>query len=678
MDSKYTGLNYQGLEAFRSLQPLKKFQRGFIPCSSTVQRHCLELEERMKEEGIEPFSTWDEQIQAEVVTFDTEKLLRFLLRYFGLEEIAQEESVVIAVTTDGAVFTKNVGHCTIGIKIVDSRATDPITKKSLFQDNKGYQSVDLCFPIRTILASESRSLFENQFGDIFQFFRKVAAEGLPQSGKYPALKKLTVVAPHDGKAVFIVAGRGGGAKVIPYFCPYCTCNSNQLCSPCPISCDECVAQGKLCRHWPVEDAETVESYKLRLHESTSKYSLQIDFERDLERLSALTHETTPDMHLDNMHINYDYNHDGVGDDDIRGFFVTIAAHIQLRKKYGQLNHVVIDRAARRDISRCKAVLDEVVPVLKETLQKERETQHLQTIISKHEQNDDLCLLQIESLIIDSMHLSNRCIEKLLRMLLIKGISSTTLSKDEFKKEVETIVNDGSFCASSSTLLESMFRIKWTFPQPTSQGQSVGDVSLCFKRSKQYLKSMHLLFPICLPDINDPSRDDFVKCISLFQKIVDILEQKELFSDEEIDDLQDQIDEFGKLWIQEFGDEGLGNYLHYLIAGHVTYYLRRYGNLYYYCQQGWEQLNWRLKTFYFRRTNRGGKGSKGRCLLPIYRFLCRRLGWMTGIGDTYFSKKGTKEDEPAEEMYEAIAEATVETEDVDDDLDDDDEDMDKST
>ena len=64
--------------------------------------------------------------------------------------------------------------------------------------------------------------------------------------------------------------------------------------------------------------------------------------------------------------------------------------------------------------------------------------------------------------------------------------------------------------------------------------------------------------------------------------------------------------------------------------------------------------------------------------PIYRFLCRRLGWMTGIGDTYFSKKGTKEDEPAEEMYEAIAEATVETEDVDDDLDDDDEDMDKST
>ena len=298
-----------------------------------------------------------------------------LLRYFVLEEIAQEEeSEVIAVTTDGAVFTKNVGHCTIGIKIVDSRAKDPITKESLFKDNMGFQSVDLCFPVRTILAKESRSLFENQFADIFQFFRKIATEGLPQSGKYPALKKLTVVAPHDGKAVFLVAGRGGGAKMIPYFCPYCTCHSNQLCSPCPISCDECVAQGKLCRHWTVEDAETVDFYKLRFNKSTSKHCLQIGFEEGLqEDITTLTYEPIPDMHLDNMHINYDYNRVGVDDDDIRDFFSTIAAHVELRKKYGQLSHVVNERSAIRNIPRCKAVLGVVVPLLKQTLQKETET-----------------------------------------------------------------------------------------------------------------------------------------------------------------------------------------------------------------------------------------------------------------------------------------------------------------
>ncbi len=46
----------------------------------------------------------------------------------------------------------------------------------------------------------------------------------------------------------------------------------------------------------------------------------------------------------------------------------------------------------------------------------------------------------------------------------------------------------------------------------------------------------------------------------------------------------------------------------------------------------------LKNFYFRRTQRGGHGSNGRSLYPIYRFLSRRLAWISGLGEKLFQRK----------------------------------------
>ena len=51
-------------------------------------------------------------------------------------------------------------------------------------------------------------------------------------------------------------------------------------------------------------------------------------------------------------------------------------------------------------------------------------------------------------------------------------------------------------------------------------------------------------------------------------------------------------------------------------------------------KGWEHLNSLIKTFYFRRTQRGGavnqgKGHQSR-LLPIARWLLRRTMWATGV------------------------------------------------
>jgi len=70
------------------------------------------------------------------------------------------------------------------------------------------------------------------------------------------------------------------------------------------------------------------------------------------------------------------------------------------------------------------------------------------------------------------------------------------------------------------------------------------------------------------------------------------------------------------------------------AGHMSDYLLTSRNLYRHSQQGWENLNHLLKTFFFRCTARGGAGNAGlgskNRLLPIAKWLQRRLVFSCGF------------------------------------------------
>ena len=90
-------------------------------------------------------------------------------------------------------------------------------------------------------------------------------------------------------------------------------------------------------------------------------------------------------------------------------------------------------------------------------------------------------------------------------------------------------------------------------------------------------------------------------------------------------VQKNCDIFYSLWVDLWGREGITNYIHMIGVGHMSDYLLSTGNLYKHSQQGWENLNHLLKTFLFRRTQRGGggKGEKDR-LLPVARLQQRRL------------------------------------------------------
>jgi hypothetical protein len=67
-----------------------------------------------------------------------------------------------------------------------------------------------------------------------------------------------------------------------------------------------------------------------------------------------------------------------------------------------------------------------------------------------------------------------------------------------------------------------------------------------------------------------------------------------FTEQDIVDFQDLADDFYESWIELKHLKGINNYFHLVGAGHLAFYLREWGNLFRYSQQGWESMNALIK------------------------------------------------------------------------------------
>ena len=107
-----------------------------------------------------------------------------------------------------------------------------------------------------------------------------------------------------------------------------------------------------------------------------------------------------------------------------------------------------------------------------------------------------------------------------------------------------------------------------------------------------------------------------------------------YTNPELSKYVEHADNFFQLWVKLHGKNGIGNYLHMIGSGHIYVYMKRWGNLNKYSQQGWEALNALIKFFFFRRTNKGGgnsgeDGSKSK-LIPIGNLIQRRFFWICNL------------------------------------------------
>jgi hypothetical protein len=116
--------------------------------------------------------------------YDFERFLRFLLKIFQLDEIAQRESVELSITLDGAELCDGISYLA-GIKIMDGRAIDPQTGVPLYtadDDNFGSiftnQSWNFYFAIKSLIGKDLKKAYK-EFADFFKFFENVKSFRLP-------------------------------------------------------------------------------------------------------------------------------------------------------------------------------------------------------------------------------------------------------------------------------------------------------------------------------------------------------------------------------------------------------------------------------------------------------------------------------------------------------------------
>ena len=109
--------------------------------------------------------------------------------------------------------------------------------------------------------------------------------------------------------------------------------------------------------------------------------------------------------------------------------------------------------------------------------------------------------------------------------------------------------------------------------------------------------------------NQEVLENWISLLNVYIPMMELGKQHNDLSEEQIDEFHMLSQAFMKAYISL--TPSVTNYIHMFGAGHMTYYLKKYGNLYQFSQQGWEALNQKLKHFYFNNTNHGGcSGSSG--------------------------------------------------------------------
>jgi hypothetical protein len=140
-------------------------------------------------------------------------------------------------------------------------------------------------------------------------------------------------------------------------------------------------------------------------------------------------------------------------------------------------------------------------------------------------------------------------------------------------------------------------------------------------------------------ITNESAPILASALSKYKAAINLITKHRELSEEEQEEFQDLIDDFYQTWIDVFGEEGVTNYIHLLSSGHIHYFLKKYGCLYLYSQQGWEALNSKVQTFILQNSSRGGHNSGENktksYIYPLVRYLIRDLLWKTGEGDRFF-------------------------------------------
>eukprot|EP00978_Attheya_sp_CCMP212_P034006 scaffold140367_cov54-Attheya_sp.AAC.3 len=424
-------------------------------------------------------------------------------------------------------------------------------------------------------------MVKDYFGDIFEFVKETGLNGLPGDGTpdQPAIRPVNWVGCHDKSAIWKISIGGGGCFNAHHHCNMCEQSKHELVTFCEneYRCSACKLTNRTrYRHWEVNDKEEIARKEVELsmllhdwQEQTRARAQQecddsdsddcpqfpqldappMPFEDMIDNVRHIEEEqrTLNPLHIDFLPLNQEqtrtFNSLLLEETELRG--LTVNANETLSDRRLRLRHLLIQGLR--------------IKRLRHTIDRDR---------------NKIEMMEVEKLILCAMHTENRIAEKVLKCLLGKGFENPTSGKyDDYREEIamhvnQKIFNHGDFSDG-----------QWKFPMPDKKmgmkAKLIGDMKLTNAKGRKFVENESMAWI--------RKRDDF--------------------TDSDITSFQATADDFIELWIDLNGLEGMSCYLHDLAAGHFSYYLQKYRNLYRYSQQGWEAFNALIKSLYHRHTQK---------------------------------------------------------------------------
>ena len=593
MDLSGGVLNQSGINILRRVERLGKYGRnGYLCSTNKIQKIQEIVHEHMSK--MCPYKLITED-GIDGVAFEPTMMLDALLKLFKLYGIARTEgNVKLSSTLDGADLSRNIQHVTCRMKIVDPRAVNPCTGIPLGLE--GVQSRDFCFPIQILLTKDSKTLHQTHFTDFFDWTRELSTKGVLD------YKPFDISSPQDVSSFWKCVGRGGACKQTEYFCHCCDIKSSNFIIPNLVKCSHCIRTNNQhqCYHHDVCDSSFMESVKNEL-----KLLLEThDHLFDSDKIAKMTIKLDPnDVFAAEDITNIDYEPPNE------------EKRIEFSNKLNE-NLALLGLSRRRNFATRRNLLREHLLALGRKLKIEHAIENFSL------QNS---MIIIEQAIPCILHMENRVGDKILKLLLIEGM----IERDSDKKEQKNMIHEVNIIINTKILGTRRRKSNWSV-NLTKEG-TVADQPMTNNHTRKIINGLEQILHLCVSDSDRKER--WIECIEVWRELVEVARQKEEFSDSQIDSFQLLCDAFFRKWVALHKADGVGNYVHMIGAGHLSYYLRRWRNLYRYSQQGWEALNSQIKTVYFRRTQRGGHKGGGEFnskVEPIAKWVQRNLFWKAGL------------------------------------------------
>ena len=253
--------------------------------------------------------------------------------------------------------------------------------------------------------------------------------------------------------------------------------------------------------------------------------------------------------------------------------------------------------------------------------------------------------ELHKTIIDVLHCPMRTNEKVLTLLyeeVMQGNhkAETNLKLNELTNSIREVGELGpsfthKFEKKNTKVLQKM-------KVPYDQSRKIFSI---YK-----LNGLRDMVNIAVPVSQPKRRDEWNTFLFHYVRVNDKLHSTLEYTVEDIDELEMDCDATYDLLVKSIGgkEHGVTNYFHHLGSGHLLWMVRRYGNLWRFCNEGAEALNNVASKRYNMFNNMGGHKStcKGESIETCLPFQCmgswfsRLSMWHIGTAETMFAVDST--------------------------------------